>query len=77
MCALGTSSRRLGGVLGRLGRVLDASWGVLARLGRVLAGLGRVLEASFGHLVRSGTNLKQHLVILAKPRKTMEIQWFF
>ena len=40
---------RLGGGMGRLGDVLEASWGVLGRLGSILGCLGRfraVLRAS-------------------------------
>ena len=51
---LEASWRRLGGDLGRLGRVLGVSWGVLGRLGGVLEAswaswrrLGSVLEASW------------------------------
>ena len=74
---MGASSRRLGGVLGLLGRVLDPSWRVLARLGRILARLGGVLGASFGHLVRCGTDLKPKLEILTKLNKNLSNSMVF
>ena len=43
--------------LGRLGRVLEASWRVLARLGRVLGASWRVLEASWKRLSASWAHL--------------------
>ena len=46
----GRFRRRLGGVLGRLGGVLEASWPILGRLGGVLARLGSVL-GRLGHVL--------------------------
>ncbi len=57
---------RLGGVLGRLGRVLGASWVVLGRLGRVLERLGLILEHHGGVLVRLQRGSKRFGRVLAK-----------
>ena len=51
------SCNRLGGVIGALGAIREASWVLLEPLGGVLGALGAIGEASWVLLEQSGTRL--------------------